>query len=85
MIWRHLRRRFGEELSRLRADGTTNLDAIVQDFTAAFDGNLNKAFEARPIRDCTQGWYRCSKLMLRTSIVGYAGLGSKATAFQTLN
>ena len=53
MLWRHLRRRFGEELSRTRPDGTTNLDAILQAFAAPFNGNLARAFDARPICDCS--------------------------------
>jgi hypothetical protein len=53
MLWRHLRRRFGEELSRTRADGITNLDVILQAFAAAFNGNLARAFDARPIGDCS--------------------------------
>ena len=40
MIWRHLRRRFAEELSQTRADGITHLDAMLQSFAERFDGNL---------------------------------------------
>jgi hypothetical protein len=55
MLWRHLRRRFGEELSRTRTDGTTNLDAIVEAYGARFGGNVVRAFEAKPICDCSEG------------------------------
>jgi hypothetical protein len=50
MIWRHLRRRFAEELSHTCADGRTNLDAISQCFAARADGDLTRAFE--PAHDC---------------------------------
>jgi hypothetical protein len=52
MIWRHLRRRFAEELSHIRADGTTLLDAILCRFAARTNGDLSRAFETAQIRDC---------------------------------
>jgi hypothetical protein len=54
MIWRHLRRRFSEELSQTRADGITHLDAMLQSFAERFDGNLVRAFEAQSIPDCRE-------------------------------
>jgi AAA domain len=54
MIWRHLRRRFAEELSHTRADGMTNLDVILHRFAERSGGDLASAFGAAPIRDCRE-------------------------------
>ena len=54
MIWRHLRRRFAEELSCTRADGMTHLDVILDRFAERSNGDLARAFEAAPIRDCRE-------------------------------
>jgi hypothetical protein len=54
MIWRHLRRRFAEELSHTRADGTTHLDGILHRFAERANGNLSRAFETAQIRDCSE-------------------------------
>jgi hypothetical protein len=55
MIWRHLRRRFAEELSHVAADGMSNLDKILYRFAKSYDGDLARAFEAASIRDCGEG------------------------------
>jgi hypothetical protein len=54
MIWRHLRRRFAEELSHARPDGVTVLDVILHRFAERSDGNLAKAFETALVRDCSE-------------------------------
>jgi hypothetical protein len=48
-VWRHLRRRFAEEL--LRASGLTNLDAILERYASANGGDLATALENAPVRD----------------------------------
>jgi hypothetical protein len=42
-IWRHIRRRFAEELTRKAADGTCVLDGILSRFAAPHSGNLREA------------------------------------------
>lgn len=54
MIWRHLRRRFSEELTHTRSDGTTHLDVILHRFAERANGNLSLAFEIAQIRDCSE-------------------------------
>jgi hypothetical protein len=54
MIWRHLRRRFAEELLRPRPDNVTQLGAILSRFAEPSNGNLNNAFGAAVIEDCSQ-------------------------------
>jgi AAA domain len=54
MIWRHLRRRFAEELAHTCANTATNLDVILHRFAERFNGNLASAFDVMPIRDCSE-------------------------------
>lgn len=50
-LWRHLRRRFVEELLRRSADTLTPLDRVLQRFAAGYGGDLGHAFELAQIRD----------------------------------
>jgi hypothetical protein len=52
MIWRHLRRRFAEELLHPRANDVTQLQAILNRFAERAHGNLNEAFERTIVQDC---------------------------------
>jgi len=45
-IWRHIRRRFAQELTQRGADGRCTLDGILRRFAASHSGNLAKALEA---------------------------------------
>src|SRR5712691_5662948 len=49
-IWRHIRRRFAEELTRRAADGSCALDGILRRFAAPHGGNLAEALEAAQIQ-----------------------------------
>lgn len=48
-IWRHIRRRFAEELTRRGVDGSCSLDAILGCFAAPHGGDLAEALEASEI------------------------------------
>jgi GTPase SAR1 family protein len=50
-IWRHIRRRFAEELTRRAADGSCALDRILDRFAAPHAGNLRNALETAEIED----------------------------------
>ena len=50
-IWRHIRRRFAEELTRRATDGTCALDGVLSRFAAPLTGNLRAALEATDIED----------------------------------
>jgi hypothetical protein len=50
-IWRHVRRRFAEELTRRAADGTCPLDGILQRFAVRHATNLSEALDAAEIED----------------------------------
>jgi AAA ATPase domain len=54
MIWRHLRRRFAEELLRPRPNNVTHLGAILDRFSERANGHLSDAFSAAVIQDCSQ-------------------------------
>ncbi|MGO9171912.1 MAG: AAA family ATPase [Rhodomicrobium sp.] len=54
MIWRHLRRRFAEQLLQPRADDVTQLGAILHRFAEPAQGNLAKAFEGANVQDCSE-------------------------------
>jgi hypothetical protein len=49
-IWRHVRGRFAEQLTRRAADGTRPLDGILRRFAAPHRGVLAKALEAQQIK-----------------------------------
>ncbi len=54
MIWRHLRRRFAEELLRPRANDVTQLAAILHHLAVSAHGNLCEYFEGTLVQDCGQ-------------------------------
>jgi hypothetical protein len=57
-IWRHLRRRFAEELLRKQNDGSTNLDAILDRFAARNGANLAEAFDNEHVPDLSHALMR---------------------------
>ncbi len=48
-IWRHIRRRFAEELTRRNTDGSCALDEMLRRFAAPSSGNLREALESAEI------------------------------------
>src|SRR5215510_12510229 len=54
MIWRHLRRRFAEELLHPRANDVTQLQAILHHLAERAHGNLSEEFERTIVRDCSE-------------------------------
>jgi hypothetical protein len=46
LIWRHLRRRFAEELLRQQTDGSSRLDILLKRVAAPFGGSLSEAMES---------------------------------------
>jgi hypothetical protein len=52
MIWRHLRRRFAEELLQPRANDVTQLQAILNRLAERAHGNLSEGFERIVAQDC---------------------------------
>jgi hypothetical protein len=54
MIWRHLRRRFAEELLRPRPNDVPQLAALLRRFAEPTRGNLGEAFDQTMIEDCSQ-------------------------------
>jgi len=52
MIWRHLRRRFAEELLHPRANDVTQLQAILNRLADRAHGNLGEEFERTIVQDC---------------------------------
>jgi hypothetical protein len=54
MIWRHLRRRFAEELLRPRTNDVTQLVAILRHVAELAHGNLSEAFGRTIVQDCSE-------------------------------
>jgi AAA ATPase domain len=52
MMWRHLRRRFAEELIQPRANDLTQLGAILHRLAESAHGNLSEKFERTVVQDC---------------------------------
>jgi len=50
-IWRHVRRRFAEDLTKKAQDGSCPLDGILGRFAAQYSGKLQDAFDGSDIRD----------------------------------
>jgi hypothetical protein len=50
-IWRHIRRRFAEQLTRHQVGGTCALDAILDRFAAPYAGDFRAAVEASELAD----------------------------------
>lgn len=53
-IWRHVRRRFAEALTRRAANGVSPLDGILERFAANSEGDVREAIEAADIRNIGQ-------------------------------
>lgn len=54
MIWRHLRRRFAEELLRPRTNDVTQLGAILDRLAEPAHGRLSEVFGRTIVRDCSE-------------------------------
>ena len=75
MIWRHVRRRFAEQLLQHRADEVTPLVDILHQFARPAHGNLSKAFDGAEIQTAAWSLCKCSRPMTPIDIATYARLG----------
>lgn len=50
-VWRHVRRRLAEEITRRGSDSLTPLDQVLKSYAARAGGNLEDAFDQSPVPD----------------------------------